>query len=169
MASANLVQNPKFIVKKGSSNSKFVSKFKWSHPTWIDIPEFMKHVFTCSRGEQHRVCRDVVLDYQKDWFDIIAHNNGKSVNKLLDLFKMLNVQHNFSRMTRDDRNKKFSREKDNLRAQALEDLYNFPSKISETCKIFQDTSKKFSDVADKVNEKIDNISASFDTLLVVFC
>jgi hypothetical protein len=165
MASANLVQNPKQNKLNGTNNSKFVSKFKWSHPNWIDIPEFLKHVYSCSRGEQHRICKDVVIDYQKDWFEIISHNNGKSVNKLLDLFKMLNVQHSFSRLTRDDRNKKFSRDKDNLRAQVGEDLFNLPTTVKDTCRIFQEVGTKLSENIDIITDKVSDITQKFDTVL----
>lgn len=136
-------------VNSKTSNSKFLSKFKWSHPTWIDIPEFLKFIFSCSRGEQHRYCRDVVLDYQNDWFDIVLHNTGKAVNKLLNLFKQLNVQHDFSRVSREIRDHKFSREaKDkNMYAQSLEDLYTLPATLRKTCGMFQEAATNVTNLA----------------------
>lgn len=159
MASANLVR------KENVSNgySKFLAKHKWAHPTWIDIPDFLKYAWSVSHGEQHRLCVDINVEYNKHWFDIIAHNNGKHVNKLLDLFKRCNVQHNFSRVSRDDRDKKFG--KHGLKAQAFEGLFSMPSTINETCKIFQDTGNKLNNCIDNVTNTVNDLTSKFDNIL----
>jgi hypothetical protein len=127
-----------------SKCSKFLIKHKWAHPTWIDISDFLKYVYSVSRGEQHRLCRDVVNDYHDNWFDIVAHNSGKHVNKLLDLFKRVNIEHNFHRVTRDDRDKKFGKH-GNLHAQALEDIFKLPGVINST---FNNAGKIFKNIDD---------------------
>lgn len=158
---------------KSKGYSKHVSKFKWSHPTWIVIPEFMKHVFSLSRGDQHKLCKDVVLDYHKEWFCIVEHNHNRDVNKLLDLFKRLNVQHNFCRVTREFRDKKFAlRAKSNsveaekdLYAQAFENVYSMPKNINETCKIFQEAGVRLNNLMENVDTKIENLSTTFENIV----
>lgn len=155
---------------KSKGYSKHVSKFKWSHPTWININEFFKHVFSLSKGEQHKLCKDVVTDYQKDWFSIIEHNSGRDINKLLDLFKKLNVQHNFCRLTRSDRDKKFAKRvgtdktvhDDDLRAQAFENIYTMPKNINDTCKVFQEAGVRLTNLMDTVDSTMENLNTTFD-------
>lgn len=154
---------------KSKHSSKHVSKFKWSHPYWIDIPEFMKHVFSLSKGEQHKLCKDTVIDYQKDWLSIVEHNSNQSVNKLLDLFKRLNVKHNFCKITRQIRNSKFApraaainADDAELKAQAFENLYNLPKSINETCKVFQEAGVRFTQLTENIEQKFDNLNQTFD-------
>lgn len=158
---------------KSKGYSKHVSKFKWSHPTWIVIPEFLKHIFSLSKGEQHKLCKDVVLDYQKDWFSIIEHNAGRDINKLLDLFKRLNVQHNFCRVSRDNRDKKFAlragaskyAQEEDLKAQAFENLYTLPKNVNDTCKIFQEAGVRLNNLMDTVDNTVENLNTTFDTVV----
>lgn len=158
---------------KSKGYSKHVSKFKWSHPTWIVIGDFLKHIFSLSKGEQHKLCKDVVLDYQKDWFSIIEHNSGRDINKLLDLFKRLNVQHNFCRVSREHRDKKFAlragaskhAHDDDLRAQAFENLCSLPRNVNETCKVFQEAGVRLNNLMETVDNSIENLSTTFDTVV----
>lgn len=111
-------------VKVGSSVPML--KYKWAHPTWVDIPEFLKYLRSVARGEQFHLLNDIVYQYQKQWKEIVQYNSVKMCDKLIDVLKEFHINHSFVKMSRKMRDVKF-------KAQALDDIFHLPSSAKDAC------------------------------------
>lgn len=74
---------------------------------WVFIPHLLNYLKKKNKGEQHKLCHELVLKLKDNWNSTKFHNTNKSYNALFQTFKFLKIQNSMDHLTKDEKKIKY--------------------------------------------------------------
>lgn len=146
-----------------TQNIRSFYKFVHVNPIWIDIPDYFRFIKNLNKGDQYKVARDVDKVISDDWMETYVRNTGVNFINFRSHMVKMGYGSKIPKVDKDARRTKFINSgcSRHAKAQALEDIISFPSRVSE---LVNEARQAIPNIVD-TSQAVQNLTARADEIL----
>jgi len=74
------------LSQKGEEYNKYIIS------DWVNIPRLLSDLDKKDKGQQHRICKKIIMQLNDKWVSTFYHNSNKDCRRLIERFQRLNIE-----------------------------------------------------------------------------